>query len=126
MEHAIITNERKENRTSKFINNLFVAYQGLYYKLSPKDILWINSNENYATIHTTDKKFINRISLASLVKKLPENTFLKVHKSFIVRLDAIDHINKTKSKLWIGEQCIPIGRIYKVDLLEALHLIGKA
>lgn len=104
--------------------NIFVSHKGCYHNLKADDILWISSEGNYAHIYTKEKHFFNRISLTNLLKILPAYMFRKVHKCFIVRLDAIDHIDRSNNELFVAGNKIPIGRSYKANLLNQLNLIG--
>lgn len=104
--------------------SIFVSHKGCYYNLKIENILWISSEGNYAHIHTKNHHFFNRISLTNLLKLLPPYTFRKVHKCYVVKLDAIDHIDRSNNELAIAGNKIPIGRSYKADLLGELNLIG--
>jgi DNA-binding LytR/AlgR family response regulator len=104
--------------------NIFVAYQGCYHNLHPDSILWITSEGNYVHIHTKEKHYFNRISMASLLKLLPTHHFKKIHKCHLVRLDAVEYIDRTNNELVIAGKKIPIGRSYKANLLAQLNLIG--
>ncbi|MFK7808684.1 MAG: LytR/AlgR family response regulator transcription factor [Saprospiraceae bacterium] len=104
--------------------SIFVSHKGCYHNLRARDILWISSEGNYAHIYTKDKHYFNRISLSNLLKILPRFMFKKVHKCHVIRLDAIDHIDRSNNELVIAGHKIPIGRSYKSDLLGELNLIG--
>ena len=103
--------------------NIFVADNGHYVNLKPLEILWVSSEGNYAHIHTKEKQFTNRISLASLLKLLPAQDFIKIHKCYIVQIDAIEHIDKAKNEMVVNGKTLPIGRSYKSTLLSGLQLI---
>jgi len=103
---------------------LFIAYRDQYIKLLSDEILWISSEGNYTTIHTKDNLLTNRISLNSILKILPEGHFLKIHKSYIVRITAIDMVNKSKNEVTINEIVIPVGRTYKPDFLNSGYWIS--
>jgi DNA-binding LytR/AlgR family response regulator len=111
-----------EERCEK--KNIFVSYQGCYHNLNPDSILWITSEGNYVHIYTKDKHYFNRISMASLLKLLPTHHFKKIHKCHLVRMDAVEYIDRTNSELVIAGKKIPIGRSYKANLLAQLNLIG--
>ena len=104
--------------------SIFVSHKGCYHQLRVDEILWIKSEGNYAHIHTKNKHFFNRISLSNLLKILPKFMFRKVHKCFVIRLDAIDYIDRSNSELFIDNNKIPIGRSYKTSLLGQLNLLG--
>ncbi|MFT4663098.1 MAG: two-component system response regulator LytT [Polaribacter sp.] len=104
--------------------SIFVLHKGCYHNLRTADVLWVSSEGNYAHIYTKDKHYFNRISLANLLKMLPATMFRKVHKCFLVRVDAIDHIDRSNNELFVAGNKIPIGRSYKASLLGQLNLIG--
>ena len=85
------------------------------YKLNKilyDDILFIEGLDDYVKIHLIDnKKITARISMKSILEKLPEKLFIRVHRSFIVPLKKIKSIqNKV---LYLNNQEIPIGDTYK-------------
>ena len=68
-------------------------------------------------IHLSDgKKITARISMKSILEKLPENLFIRVHRSYIVPLKNIKSIqNKV---LYLDELEIPIGDTYRASVLD--------
>jgi DNA-binding LytR/AlgR family response regulator len=77
-------------------------------KIILTDILFIESKGNYINIHTKRQKLITRQTLDWAQEKLPEYQFMRVHRSFIVNIRAVQ---KTNSKaVFIGEIEIPISR----------------
>lgn len=122
--NPITTQQRNWTSTPTIQKSIFVSHKGCYHNLKAADILWISSEGNYAHIHTKDKHYFNRISLSNLLKILPDFMFKKVHKCHVVRLEAIDHIDRTNNELVVAGHKIPIGRSYKSELLGELNLIG--
>ena len=55
--------------------------------------------------------------------ELPENKFLRIHRSFIVSMDKIDAF--TASSIEIGKKELVIGRSYKQNVLKVLKYSGK-
>ena len=76
-----------------------------------KDILYIEGLKEYLIIKTEEGNIYTLNSFKSILEKLPENEFIRVHKSYIVPLSKIDTIKKTK--IYIGEKYIPIGATYR-------------
>ena len=56
--------------------------------------------------------------MKSLEQKLPENKFMRVHRSFIVNLDRIDTIER--SRIIFGKTYIPVSDQYKDKFQEYL------
>ena len=56
----------------------------------------------------------------TIEEKLPENRFVRVHKSFLVAINRIDLIRKQKIK--IGDKLIPIGETYRSKVYNMLEI----
>jgi len=77
-------------------------------KLAFDKILYIEGNSNYINIFTTTQKVITRQSLEWAELELPENLFMRIHRSYIVNLRAVQ---RTSSKsVFIRDIEIPISR----------------
>ncbi len=90
------------------------------YKLNKilyDDIVFIEGLDDYVKIHLIDnKKITARISMKSILEKLPEKLFIRVHRSFIVPIKKITSIqNKV---LYLNNREIPIGDTYKSIISE--------
>ncbi|TAJ11748.1 DNA-binding response regulator [Marinilabiliaceae bacterium JC017] len=87
------------------------------YRLKFTDIIYIEGLREYVTYYCSDEKIVSLESLRNLEKVLPQNAFIRVHKSYIV--------NKHKVKAMYGNQLkmlgesgnIPIGKSYK-DMVQ--------
>lgn len=95
---------------------IFVKADYKTIRVDFKDILWIEGLKDYIIIQTTDQKIITLLSMNKMMDKLPESKFLRVHRSYIVSLQKIDSIEKSRIK--IGNKEIPIGEVYKDAFLK--------
>lgn len=91
------------------------------YKLNKillKDILYIEGLDDYIQIYLHKKsKIVARMSMKSMMEKLPEDAFIRIHRSFIV---SMRHVTSVQSKqLFLNEQEIPIGDTYKNEVQKA-------
>ncbi|WP_243651333.1 LytTR family DNA-binding domain-containing protein [Hymenobacter gummosus] len=59
------------------------------------------------------------LSFAKLEELLPAQNFARVHRSFLVALDKIDHIEK--NRIQIADQIIPISDIYADSFYKLLN-----
>jgi DNA-binding LytR/AlgR family response regulator len=87
-------------------------------KVMVNDILYIESLKDYVRIVTTTRQIVAKQTITSLEEMLPEDGFLRIHRSFIVALDKIDsfspgYVEVTKKEL-------PVGRHYKHDVERIL------
>jgi DNA-binding LytR/AlgR family response regulator len=83
------------------------------------DILFIESLKDYIKIVTSNKTIVTRQSISSLEEMLPKNTFLRIHRSYIVAINRIDSFNGETIEIEKNE--LPIGRLYKHDVNNQLN-----
>ncbi|MCJ8167375.1 response regulator transcription factor [Pontibacter sp. E15-1] len=95
---------------------MFVKADYKSVRVDFKDILWIEGLKDYIIIQTKDQKIITLLSMNKMMEKLPEAKFLRVHRSYIVSLQKIESIEK--SRIRIGPKEIPIGEVYKENFLK--------
>lgn len=81
-------------------------------------ILYIESIGDYLKIHLKDKTVITRETISNIEAKLPVQSFIRVHRSYIVSIACID--SYTSEDIQIGPKEIPISRNYKKEVLELL------
>lgn len=114
---AIDKAEQKLLNNSGQDNWLKVKADGRIYQLSYDDILFAESMGDYVTIYTYEKKITFYQTMKNLSHNLPLQLFERVHKSYLVRLSAIEYLEGNQIK--IGNHTIPIGKTYKEDFLKS-------
>jgi DNA-binding LytR/AlgR family response regulator len=87
-------------------------------KIFLKDIVYIESIKDYVKIVTTDKPVITYQRLSYMEEKLPENKFLRIHKSYIIAIDRIAGYNN--DLISIDGYSLPLGRSYKQSFLKVV------
>ena len=95
-------------------SKIFIKEDKKYYQIKLKDILFIEAYGNYVKLHMIDKMIISHQTLTSFTHNLPENQFLRVHKSFIISIDKIELIEGNRIKIQTHQ--IPIGKMYKLNI----------
>lgn len=88
-------------------------------KINISDILYVESFSDYLKIHTTNGQLITRDTIKHLDSKLPNQLFLRCHRSYIVALDKIRAY--TSEHIELDHVTIPISRSYKN---EVVHFLG--
>ncbi len=99
---------------------LFLKSEYKIRRINFNDILYIEGLKDYIKVYTTgeDKPVLSLNSMKSLEQKLPETKFMRVHRSFIVNLDKIDTIER--SRIIFGKTYIPVSDLYKDKFQEYL------
>ena len=93
-------------------NNQFLFLKSEYKirRINFNDILYIEGLKDYIKVFTTgeDKPVLSLNSIKALEQKLPEDKFMRVHRSFIVNLEKIETIER--SRIIFGKTYIPVKR----------------
>ena len=87
---------------------IFVKSNKQLKKIYLKDILFIESMENYVTVFTTSSKEVVYSSLKLFLESLQNNCFLQVHRSYVVNTEHIHSIDD--NMLHIASYKIPVAR----------------
>lgn len=103
--------------------SFYIKDSGTLFKVNPVDILYIESDEKYCTIHTKSKKHVLNIRLKEVLERLSDNDFIQTHRSYIVRKDAIEMINIADQTLTVAGKGIPIGKSFKTELFSTLNYL---
>ena len=114
--HSIV--ENKESKDSIFVRADYrlnkIKFEDLYFVEALKDYVVINTGDNIYTTHATMKE---------MIRILPAKDFVRVHRSFIIRLDKIFSIKYPDLVIEGKMKVIPIGGLYRKELFSRLNLI---
>ena len=99
----------------------FVNVEYALVKIQIKDITHVESMKDYVKIFlTTSKKpVITKSTLKAIEEKLPPQSFMRVHKSFIVNLDKIESIRS--QNIFIGEHHVPVSDAHLETLMQIIN-----
>jgi two-component system, LytTR family, response regulator LytT len=110
-----------ENKDSK--DFIFVKSNSRLVKLNTKDIYFVEALKDYVVINTLDSRYTIHSTMKDIEKKLPGDKFIRVHRSYIVRLDKIASIEYPNLHLENDKRIIPIGGSYRDDLVNRINLV---
>lgn len=102
---------------------LFVRQEGTLVKVKYEDILWLKGDGNYTTLVTRNFVISVRNILKDFEDALPKDQFMRVHKSYMVRLDEISVISTREVK--IEEDMVPVGRTYYQRLIDGIQRLSS-
>lgn len=100
---------------------IFIKIDSLLVHFKMEDIIYVEAYGDYVKIHTPDKVYTAYATMKNVEKKLPDSEFMRVHRSFIVRLDKIQNIDSTT--LQIMNHILPISGTYRGDLLQKINTL---
>lgn len=110
-----------ENKDAKDI--IFVKSNSRLVKVRTEDIYFIEALKDYVVINTGNTRYTVHSTMKDIEKKLPPNEFIRVHRSFIVRIDKIVAIDHANLIIEDDKKQIPIGGSFKDDLVKRLNMI---
>jgi len=113
--NPMITHEIPASDHETFI---YLKVERKTIKVNVNDILWIESLRDYVKVVIKDQVYITRQKISILEEMLPENKFVRIHRSFIVALGKIDSFYSYSIEV-AGHE-LPIGRNYKQDVQKKL------
>ncbi len=103
----------------KQVDFLFIKVDSKLINLPLTEILYIEAYSDYVLIHTSDKRHIVLATMKAVESKLPEASFIRIHRSYIVRIDKINEIEGTT--LYVGDKALPISRSYKENFFNRIN-----
>ncbi|MEL6867359.1 MAG: LytTR family DNA-binding domain-containing protein [Bacteroidota bacterium] len=101
---------------------IFVKTENRLEKILFSDILYIEGMRDYRRIHTTTKRIMTLQNFKELEHLIPPNIVCRVHKSYMVALQKIDSIER--SRIRIADRLIPISDTYKTGFFQRINSAG--
>ncbi|MFS4491374.1 LytR/AlgR family response regulator transcription factor [Maribacter sp. 2308TA10-17] len=109
----------KSNITKGDEAHIYVNSNLKKVKVVVNDIKWIEGLGDYIKLVTIDNNNILVLStMKAFIEKLPQDKFLRIHKSYIVNLERVEKFSSAQVE--VEGQQIPLSRYKKLQLEEAL------
>jgi DNA-binding LytR/AlgR family response regulator len=100
---------------------LRIRVDGEMLDLDISTIIYVQSWGNYLKIYTAERSLLTQMTTAEIEQKLPDDKFLRVHKSFIVAIGQVVEINGKLILLKHQDVILPIGITYRQKIMEKLN-----
>ncbi|MFB9107759.1 MULTISPECIES: LytR/AlgR family response regulator transcription factor [Flavobacterium] len=110
--------ENVKSREEEVINSVSVKVDGYFMDIELDQLLFAQSFGNYVKIHTLKRTYLASSTTTELEKCLPEKSFMRIHKSYIVALDKIEE--SEKDFVVIKNEKLPVGITYRRELTDRL------
>ena len=85
---------QKVREESGIIERIFVKTGSKIDVVSVADIIHIDADDDYVEIFTAEKKFLKKETMNYLEKNLPEEIFIRVHRSSIINTNYIEKLER--------------------------------
>jgi hypothetical protein len=126
-----------ENTSQEFKEKKMITFRDetekLRFSIKSADILYVESTDNYVTVHTLENGKIRKIMLRNTMKRLEkelEGTLIqRCHRSFMVNFENIKLVKLISTNLYIymdspEETRIPVSRTYAEHVHEFLNRVS--
>jgi DNA-binding LytR/AlgR family response regulator len=102
---------------------LFIKSGPRIHQVDISEVLYMEKKGHYVVFHTPGKELLSRMNMSDLMKILPSDNFVRIHRSFVVAIDKIETIEK--HMVVIKGQKIPIGESYRDDFFNRIPYSGN-
>lgn len=109
-------NQAKNNHSfteqaNKVTDFMFVKTEHKIQRIDYDDIFYIEGLKDYISIFTSNERIITLQNMKRMEETLPDERFIRVHKSYIVALEKIESIER--GRISLKDKLIPIGDTFK-------------
>lgn len=117
-EHYLRSNNSLSDQSAPK-DSIFLKTDNRLVRILIDDILFIEGLRDYISVQTKSDKLIVLENLKTLENELPDNLFMRIHKSFIIAMNKIEIIER--NRIYLKEYIIPIGETFKAAFLERIE-----
>jgi two-component system, LytTR family, response regulator LytT len=110
-----------ENKNAS--DSLYIRTNSRLKRIKYDEICYVEALRDYIIISTAAENYTARINMKEITRFLPERDFVRIHKSYIVRLDKIFSIKYVSLIIEGSMKEIPVGNFYRKDLYARLNLL---
>lgn len=115
---AVQHNVQQVNAAEK--NYFFIKADGKLVKVNYADIRYIEGMKDYLKIHCVNQSIVSHHTMKAMEEQLPSDKFMRVHKSYIIALNAIKSIDGNIIILDMDKAEIPLGSSFRDALLATV------
>jgi two-component system, LytTR family, response regulator len=98
---------------------IFVKTENRLEKIMLNEVIYIEGMRDYRRIHAVNKKIMTLQNFSEFEKLIPSSLVCRVHKSYMVALNKIESIERSRIK--IADQLIPISDTYKDIFFQLIN-----
>ncbi len=111
--------EAHENQVMNISDRLFLKKDHHFQRVALKDISLLEADGNYTTIYTQEEKFIYSTQLKYMEEKLPTDRFMRVHRSHVINIDAVD--GWEGNTLFVQDKRVAVSKQYREKVFSIFN-----
>lgn len=102
--------------------HLFVKDGHKLHRVMFDEICYVEGMKDYVKLVLKDRTIVTHLTMKRIEDQLPEDKFIRIQKSFIIKKDEIKSFNGNEIDLYTLKEKIPIGKLYKEALMKQFGL----
>lgn len=102
---------------------IFVRADYRLNKIRVSEIYYLEAKKDYVIIHTNDNVYTVHATMKDMVRVLPDDIFIRTHRSYIVNIDKVFSIKYPDLIIEGKMKTIPIGGLYRKSFFEKINVI---
>lgn len=116
--HSLLLEEEEKSVENVAEEYIFVKSDRRFFRINLNEILFIEGLKDYVIIQMKDQRIITRMTVSAIHELLPQKTFLRVNRSYIVNKNKIDSFDN--NDVFIDKYEIAIGNFYHDAFFEQM------
>ena len=97
----------------------FIKCNSKIEKIMMAEVIYIEAMANYVIIYTKQKKYITYLTFSGIEEQLPAELFVRIHKSFLVAISAIQTIDGNEVITNIAR--LPLSKNYRNEVMSRIE-----
>lgn len=115
----------KYRASTSILNNVtkdyfFIKQDGLWLKIIVDTVRIVKADNNHVIIRTTVGDYRTNLKMKEIIEKLPSDSFMQVHRSYIVNINAISVIDG--EVIEVNNKTVPVSKSYITQLYKKLNI----
>ncbi|MEM1323447.1 MAG: LytTR family DNA-binding domain-containing protein [Bacteroidota bacterium] len=112
-----------QQRSPQLTGALTIKADKKWYRLEYSDINYLQAFGDYVKIFTAQDRYLTKERLSELERRLPPTLFLRIHRSYLIRLNAVQFVEGNQVK--VGKAMLPVAKGHKAALLNQMGNPGN-
>ena len=125
MGHYVKAEDEAKKEQPAYWQQISVRSVGRIECIQLADVLWIEAAGNYMQLHMVQRKVLHRVALSQLEKHLDPASYLRVHRSAIVRCDQFSQLEVLGDGVYqlvlANQDKVPVSERHVAEVRRRMH-----
>ena len=113
--------DREDNQVLSMRESLFLKKDHHFQRVPLKNIVLLEAQNNYTMVYTHTDRYLYSTVLKKMEEKLPGKYFLRVHRSYVINIEAIEGYEG--NTLYIANKRVPVSKQYRNEVFKLFDIL---